>query len=283
MCRQLPNVGTILETVRLPAPSGAPEPKPQEPTVIDDVYDALLRLGPYSLPCLTDRLLDTRWMPDPRSEPLLGVPVVGDVAYMILADKGVHDVLPDLIRKKPGELRMDDYFLWPSVGDHRHRLERAVRAWLAKHPDCCGSPPTLRTTAPLRLKSRMSTTDMERARTEFARLRPGMSPAEVLRLKGKPDAIDSGNDDDPNRWHISLLGLCANDHNENLAYIYFTERWADEIARRDPLRDRYVIVFFSAEGKLTRMFSNVAAIPPIFPSTEATWQRLMWGEPVKKK
>lgn len=283
MCRQLPNVGTILETIRLPAASGAPEPTPQEPTVIDDVYDALLQLGPYSLPCLTDRLLDTRWMPDPRSEPLLGVPLVGDVAYMILADKGVHDVLPDLTHKKPSELRMDDYFLWPSVGDHRYRLQRAVRDWLAKHPDCCGSPPTLRKTAPLRLKSRMSTTDIERARTEFARLRPGMSPADVLRIKGKPDAIDSGSDDDPNRWHISLLGFCANDHNENLAYIYFIERWADEIARRDPLRDRYVIVFFSAEGKLTRTFSNVAAIPPTFPATEAIWQRLMWGEPVKKK
>jgi hypothetical protein len=46
---------------------------------------------------------------------------------------------------------------------------------------------------------------------------------------------------------------------------------------------RPVVLFFSSKGKFTRMFSNVAVIPPIFPSTEATWQRLMWGEPVNQK
>ena len=91
MCSQLPNVGTILEIVRVQTPNSAPPPAPsQEPIVTDDVYDTLVRLGPYSLPCLTDHLLDTRWMPDPRSEPLLGAPLVGDVDYMILMDKGVE-------------------------------------------------------------------------------------------------------------------------------------------------------------------------------------------------
>jgi hypothetical protein len=278
MCRQLPNVGTIIDMVRS-QDSGAPS---QEPFVTDDVYDALVQLGPYSLPCLTDRLLDARWMPDPRSEPLLGVPLVGDVAYMILMDKGVENALPALAHKKPDDLRMDEYFLWPSVGDHRQRLQNAVRAWLIKHPDCCGAPPTVRKTAPSQVKFRMSATDLAKARTEFHRLRPGMSAAEVLKIEGKPDAIDSGGDA-PNHYDINLLGFCANDHNENLAYIYFTERWADEIARRDPLRDRYVIVFFSAEGKFTRMFSNVVEIPAIFPSTAPVWQRLMWGESIKEK
>jgi hypothetical protein len=278
MCRQLPNVASILEIIQTQTTNVGPA---KDPAVTDDVYDTLVWLGPYSLPCLVDRLTDTRWMPDPRSEPLLGAPVVGDVAYMILADKGVQDVLPELAHKKPNELRMDDYFLWPSIGNHRLRLQTAVRAWLLKYPNCCAAPPIVwAANAP---KSRMSATELTRTRKRFSQLRPGMGPEQVLRIAGKPDAIDSGNDNDPNRWHISLLGLCANDHNENLAYIYFTERWADEIARRDPLRDRYVIVFFSAEGKLTRTFSNVAAIPPIFPATEAVWQRLMWGEPVKKK
>jgi hypothetical protein len=82
-------------------------------------------------------------MPDPRSEPLLGAPVVGDVAYMILADKGVQDVLPELAHKKPNELRMDDYFLWPSIGSHRLRLQTAVRGWLLKHSNCCAAPPII--------------------------------------------------------------------------------------------------------------------------------------------
>src|SRR5215467_8933318 len=75
MCRQLPNVGTILENT-IHISSAAPAPPPQEPAVIDDVGDALLQLGPYSVNCLTEKLLDARWMPDPRSESLLGAPVV---------------------------------------------------------------------------------------------------------------------------------------------------------------------------------------------------------------
>ncbi len=128
----------------------------------------------------------------------------------------------------------------------------------------------------------MSAGELETARTAFSQLRLGMKPEQVLRITGKPDAIDSGTDN-PEHWQTSLLGSCANDHNENLAYIYFIQRWADEIARRDPLRDRYVIVFFSAEGKLTRVLSNVAAIPPIFPASEAVWERLMWGVPDQKQ
>ena len=102
-----------------------------------------------------------------------------------------------------------------------------------------------------------------------------MKPEQVLKIAGKPDAIDPG-DNSPDHWHTALLGDCANDHNEKLAYIYFIERWADEIARRDPLRDRYVIVFFSGEGKLTRMFSNVASIAPILPPRSyRAWLRLI--------
>jgi hypothetical protein len=278
MCRQIPNVATLLENhIILPSTELPPPPPPEEPETIDDVYDALAQLGPYSVPCLTDRLLDTHWTLDPRTEPLLGAPLVGDVAYMILQEKGVPDFIPRLSHKK--RPRMDDYFLWPRVGDHRKQLQNAVRAWLAKHPDCCGAQPSLRETSPTQLKFRMSRNELYNTRTDFSRLRLGMSPEEVLTIRPSPDAIDQSGD--PDHWHQMLLGYCANDHNENLAYIYFIERWADEIARRDPLRDHYVIVFFSAERKLTRMFSNITDIPPMFPRSETTWQRLAWGEPEK--
>jgi hypothetical protein len=250
------------------------------------VYDTLVGLGPHSVPCLVDRLTDTRWMPDPRMEPLLGVPVVGDVAYMILADKGVPDFLPVLSHKTPSELRMDDYFLWPSIGNHRLRLQNAAKTWLLKHPECCSAPPIARENA--LPKFRMSTSELARLRTRLSALLPGMSTAKVLNLTGKPDAAD-GPEDKTNGATLSrsespgLLGFCAGDHNERLAYIFFTERWTNQIDRRDPLRDRYVILFFTAEGKFTRMFSNVAAISPIFPSTERAWRRLIEGEPVRKK
>jgi hypothetical protein len=252
----------------------------------DDTYNAFYRLGRYSVPCLVDRLTDARWMPDPRSEPLLGAPVVGDVAYMMLGDKGVADVLPGLAHKKPTELRMDDYFLWPSVGDHRKQLQDAVRAWLREHPDCCDTSPIVLRAAPAQPSFRMSEEQVAAARANFARLRPGMNPDEVVAIAGKPDATDTGTDNSRDSaataWqNPGLLSYSFRDHNENLAYIYFMERWADEIARRDPLRDRYVILYFSGEGKFVRMFSNVPNIPPIFPSS-AAWQGMLWPEPGKK-
>jgi hypothetical protein len=288
MCRQLPNVTTILEIIQSPsrATNNSMVSAP-EPPVVDDVYDTLVWLGRSSLPCLSDRLTDTRWMPDPRSEPLLGVPLVADVAYMILSDKGVPDVLSKLAHKKPDQLKMDDYFLWPSVGDHRLRLQAAIRAWIAQHPDCCAAPTIVRKLAP-KPSFRMAASELVTARTRFSRLRPGMSTEQVLSIAGKPDAVDKGEESEGTNWtgaskHIGLLGFCAADRGENLAYIFFTERWTSDIFRRDPLRDRYVILFFSAQGKFTRMFSNIADIPPIFPQSETSWHRLMWAEPKIKK
>src|ERR1700691_1739511 len=57
MCRQLPNVATILETIQVPpnVPNDSIGPA-TEPPVTDDVYDALVWLGRSSLPCLTNRL-----------------------------------------------------------------------------------------------------------------------------------------------------------------------------------------------------------------------------------
>ncbi len=288
MCRQLPNVETIIPTIQglhVPGKTAVPA---DHPSVDDDAYDTLTSLGPYSLPCLVDELTDSRWMPDPRTEPLEGDPVVGDVAYMILMDKGVRDVLPELAHRKPDEIRMYEYFLWPSVGDHRQRLQNVVRAWLLKHPNCCGTPPVFRKASMAGVKFQMSATELAKARARFSLLRPGMSPEQVLKIAGKPDAMEPsggkpGKTLPSGMQDTALLGACAGDHNENLAYIYFTERWTEHIGWRDPLRDRYVIMYFSAEGKFTRMFSNVADIPPIFPANAAIWQRLMWGEPMKKE
>jgi hypothetical protein len=57
MCRQLPNAATVLEISR---DQGANVGPAKEPFVTDDVHDALVRLGPYAVPCLVDRLTDAR-------------------------------------------------------------------------------------------------------------------------------------------------------------------------------------------------------------------------------
>lgn len=283
MCRQLPNVASI--------PFGYVQVEPDkaqsdaadlyDAPVMDDTYDALIRLGAYSMPCLVTRLTDTQWMPDPRSEPLVGDLVVADIAYRILLDQGVRDVMPGLANKK---LLAVDYFAWPRAGDHRQRLQNAVRSWLSDHPDHFGASPILLNHAPARARFQMSDTELAEARTRFSRLRPGMTPDEILRLAGKPDATElqdeSGEPVPPNASHTDLL---STSRNERLAYVYFVERWTEQISYRDPLHDRYVILYFSAEGKFTRMFSNVAEIPPIFPQAESSWQRLMWGQAINKQ
>jgi hypothetical protein len=289
MCRQLENIGTILSystasTSNAGSTNGTRRRTLQPP--VDDVYDTLLELGRYSLPCLVNRLTDIRWMPDPRSEPLLGIPVIGDVAYMVLTDKGVAELIPALAHRKPDEMRMDEFFIWPSVGDHRQRLQTAVREWLAQHPKCCETDLRDLDDSPSEPAFKMSTSELASARARFSRLRPGMSPEEVLKIAGKPDAIDDGQrppgNGPPGSPPLGLLGLSGDSRNEDLAYIYFTVRWADKSVPRDPLRDRYVILFFSGEGKFVRMFSNVCEIPPIFPSTAAEWNRVIWGEPAQK-
>jgi hypothetical protein len=285
MCRQLPNVQSIFNLDESDSPeNGTANVEPDKQRLIgDEVEDALVRLGRYSLPCLVDRLADVRWMPDPRQDAMLGQPLVGDVAYMILRDKGVPDILPTLGHRPPDMPGMSYYYWWPSVGNHRIRLQAAVRAWVLGHPDCCEPPVIAGQARPSQMKFRMTAAGLAKARARFSRLRPGMSPDEVIMIAGKPDAMDpntgkpdetSSDDSEGN----NLLGYCADNHNEHLAYIYFTERWADDIARRDPLRDRYVILLFSGKGKFTRMFSNIAEIPPIFPSSDAVWVKLMWGE-----
>jgi SanA protein len=291
MCEQLPNLSSYSEHTVIEAPPGIPIPEPDVNGFgisDDDTYNALYRLGRYSVPCLVDRLTDARWMPDPRSEPLLGAPVVGDVAYMVLGDKGVPDVLPALAHKKPDELRMDDFFIWPSEGDHRKRLQDAVRAWLREHPNCCDISPIVLRAAPAQPSFRMPEEQIAAARLRFARLRPGMNADEVVAIAGKPDATDAGDGTSASGaetfWKDPrLLGWSAKNHDESMAYIYFTERWADEIARRDPLHDRYLILYFSGEGKFVRMFSNVPSISPIFPSSAAAWRAMMFPEPAKKQ
>ena len=271
MCSQIPNLTTIIDGKDV-----APRARPADRPVDDDVYDALMQLGHYSVPCLVDRLTDTQWMPDPRYEPLLGVPVVGDVACMVLMDKGVPDILPQLAHKDPTRMRMDDWFLWPAVPAHRRLLSRRVRSWVTQHPHCCDNPPITTERGRVQPAFRMSGSALAEARRRFARLRLGMTPAQVSRIAGKPDAVEKSDDAYPAfNEATGLLGICAGDRNENLAYLFFIERWTNQIARRNPLKDRYVILFFSVQGRFTRMFSNVAEIPPVFPVSRASWLRLI--------
>src|SRR5258708_38175559 len=55
---------------------------------LDPNYDAFMSAGQSAIPCLIGKIIDTKKMRDPRSEPgYQGIDVrVGDVAYFVLAD-----------------------------------------------------------------------------------------------------------------------------------------------------------------------------------------------------
>lgn len=287
MCRQLPNLTTTADAVVEIHDPGEGAQGPQlDPVVWDDVYDALVGLGEYSVPCLVAEMTDVRWMPDPRMEPLTGAPLVGDVAYMILNDKGVPDFIPFLAHKKPDQLRMDDYFIWTANGDNRQRLQQAVRDWVLEHPNCCAAPWIVRNSRSAKASFRMTPRALLAAKKAFARLQLGMTPTQVIKIAGRPDAEQHAGREQPSSAtgeELHLLNVGSSNRNEDMAYIYFTERWTSDIARRDPLRDRYLILYFTPKGKLTRIFSNVEEIPPVFPASEQLWQKVIWGESPEDK
>ena len=59
---------------------------------------------------------------------------------MIASGRGRRPTRPR--PKRPDELRMDHYFLQPSVRNHRQRLQSALRAWLIRNPNSCGGLPS---------------------------------------------------------------------------------------------------------------------------------------------
>jgi hypothetical protein len=84
--------------------------------------------------------------------------------------------------------------------------------------------------APARPRFVTSDADFACVHIQFSKLQPGMTSTEIQNIVGKPDAIKP-RDDSSDHFRINLLGICANDHNEHLAYIYFIERWTSEVAR----------------------------------------------------
>ena len=70
---------------------------------IDAAYDAIVAAGETVVPCLIDKITDTRPMRDPRCPPFSDHTTVGDVAYFVLSDITKLDfigMLPEKIQTK---------------------------------------------------------------------------------------------------------------------------------------------------------------------------------------
>jgi hypothetical protein len=256
VCSQLPNVALLPFKDRF---SG------------DDVHDTLIMLGEYAVPCLVDRISDETWMPDPRQAPTAPEVRAGDIAFFILNELGVDFdiVLPMLDKEKWDGVGIYAYFAWANRPGNRKRLQEAVREWLRNHPDCCRSSLPLRSDSPLQPRFQLNLPELSQFQKKLAQLQPGMDAASIMQTLGRPDSTLG---DEP----LKSVGLGMVARAEGSAAMYFVERWSAANNERDFLRDRYVILFFTARGELVRMFSNVEGVPPLFPANRKEWFRVAW-------
>lgn len=254
MCSQLPNVALLPFKSEL---SG------------DDVHDTLVMLGPLAVPCLVDRITDDTWMPDPRQAPVAPDVRAGDIAFFILTRLGVDfDVVLPMLDKEQWEgVGIYAYFAWARRPGSRERLQQAVRDWLQSHPHCCQSALKIEQASTAQPVARLNRAELSQLQNRLAQLQPGVDDVSILETLGSPDLTRSGEFD----WGMSKRG-------EESAAVYFVERWSDSPKKCDHLRDRYVALFFTKQGKFVRMFSNVESIPPIFPADKDDWFRSAWPD-----
>lgn len=257
MCQQLPNTAAFPMKSFL---SG------------DDVHDTLVLLSGFAQPCLIDHLADSTWMPDSRSEPMADFHV-GDAALWILSDAGLDwdgVITPLLDPKKTKSIGVFEYFDWVNKRDHRKVVQQAVKLWLQQHPNCCGSERDFGDTeiVPVYKITPQRFAELQQA---WTKLQPGMDESLARPLLGPSDGESNIEQMD---------GVMDYRSHEKSAAFYFVETQGSatlkpDFRQRDSLRDRYVIVFFSFDGKLVRAFSNVPELPPIYPKSEELWDAMI--------
>jgi hypothetical protein len=252
----------------------------------DDVHDTLVLLSGVAQPCLVEHLADSAWMPDSRSEPLADFHA-GDAALWILSDAGLDwdIVVPLLNQKKWNGIGVFAYFEWVNQGSHRKVVQQAVRKWLQKHPDCCGTSADFTNNTDSAPASKISPQRFAELQQSWRQLKPGMDEQVVRKLLGPAD-------DTADPEHMD--GVADLNRFEKSAEFYVVENRSGkngkfDCRRRDSLRDRYVIVFYGKNGKFIRAFSNVPELPPIFPKSEKFWDSMIvasmtkWQQEQEKK
>ena len=262
MCRQLPNAAGFPMKSFL---SG------------DDVHDTLVLLSGVAQPCLVEHLADSGWMPDSRSEPLADFHA-GDAAFWILADAGLNwdIVVPLLNQKRWNGVGVYEYFDWVNRGNHRKAVQQTARKWLQEHPDCCGTAADFTDAAEEAPISKISPERFRELQLAWKQLKPGMDAQLARKLLGSPEATA-----DTERMEVMDLNRF-----EKSAEFYVVENRTGkngtfDFMRRDSLRDRYVIVFYGENGKFIRAFSNVAELPPIYPTNEKLWYGMVVASETK--
>jgi hypothetical protein len=99
---------------------------------IDAAYDAIVAAGETIVPCLIDKIADTKLMRDPRCPPFSDQTTVGDVAYFVLTRITKLDfveLLPGNIQTKYKNVGAYAYHDYMAQKGARRQLQSKVRKW----------------------------------------------------------------------------------------------------------------------------------------------------------
>jgi hypothetical protein len=106
---------------------------------LDPAYDGLVAGGCSLVPCLIERIADTRGMPDPRQAPLWLDFKVGDAALFVLTritGRSFEESLPAPVRARFPNQGVQAYFAYAAKRGSRAAIRADWRRWLAAHPQC---------------------------------------------------------------------------------------------------------------------------------------------------
>ena len=101
-------------------------------TGVDSVYDALASAGEAVVPCLIEKVSDTKIMPDPRCPHISNETRVGDVAYLVLVritKIGFTELFPADVQKKFKTTGVYAYHEYIDGKENRKQLQSKLRNW----------------------------------------------------------------------------------------------------------------------------------------------------------
>lgn len=99
---------------------------------IDVAYDAIAQAGEAVVPCLIDKITDTKIMPDPRCPGISTETKVGDVAYFVLVritKINFIELFPTDVREKYKTEGVYAYHDYIERRGNRKKLQSKLREW----------------------------------------------------------------------------------------------------------------------------------------------------------
>lgn len=105
----------------------------------DPLYDEIMNARDAVVPCLIERVTDTKVMTDPRETTKRNGTTVGDVAFFLLVEIGfdIRSFLPQEVQKEYDVMGIDSFTAYAQKPEHRKELQEKLLDWYhrAYRPD----------------------------------------------------------------------------------------------------------------------------------------------------